>query len=439
MRVKAKVQAQAEVKAEGDPRTFQLAPPDQPHLLKPYIATIKFSPHPGQALVQKSKARFRIVIAGAKWGKTTLGIAEAIRYAGRPNTLIWWVAPYFDTVRIAVREFERICPKVLAKVHGRDMFNQTARFINGSEIWFKSADNPASLLGVGLDLVVLDEAARIKQNTWEAYIRPRLSDPKRLGHALIISTPKGYNWIYELFLKGKRGEPGYESWNFASRENPFFREEEWEQAKRDLPYRIFLQEYEGKFISDLGGLFSNPAENAVEPGLRPPEDGKVYFMGVDIGRKVDYSVISILDEEGRLVFFDRFQETWPRTVERIVETAKRYNNAFVLIDSTVLGDPVFEFIYQRYENIEGYSIQASTKGRLFDNLRILLSQHEITYPEIPELIEELNVFGTVQSETGRLRYEAPKGFHDDCVVSLALAAWLWKAKPVRLAGGIVSF
>ncbi len=122
----------------------------------------------------------------------------------------------------------------------------------GGEIVVKSADSPESLRGEGLDLVVLDEAAFIDSEVWTDAIRPALSDRK--GGAVIISTPAGYNWFHEVFMRGQEARDDWQSWQYPTSDNPLIDAAEIEAARESLPARTFAQEYEAAFTAD-GALF----------------------------------------------------------------------------------------------------------------------------------------------------------------------------------------
>ena len=125
---------------------------------------------------------------------------------------------------------------------------------NGSIIQIKGADNPDSLLGVGLNHVVLDEFADIKPVAWFEILRPTLSD--MVGTALFIGTPDGYsNWSYELYQRGlsdAENDEFWHSWLFTSLQGGNIPDEEIQDAKRDLDPRTYRQEYEASF-ENVGG------------------------------------------------------------------------------------------------------------------------------------------------------------------------------------------
>jgi len=388
--------------------------------------TIKYTPHEGQKPFHQSKHRVRILVAGVRGGKTVAGLMEAVYYAGRPRSLIWWVAPYLETAKKAQQQLIELVP--------RELFYRVTRtppsiqFINGSLMEFKSADNPEGLLGVGLDLLVIDEAASIKEDIWQSYLRPRLSDPHRLGHAIFIGTPKGINWFYKLYLKGQlkssdpNYDPNYKSWKFPTWQNPYIKKREITQAQKDLPPQIFAQEYGAEFIEQLGSIFGDITPN-IQGALQPPRPGATYYAGVDFGKEYSYTAITILNQQGHLDYFERFRkQQWTTQLSRVVKACQRYR-ATLLVDATGLGDPLYDHLRNTYPNTHPYKITAQTKAKLIENLQLALAHQEITFPDIPELTNELKIFGSSLSKTGQPQLTAPKGFTDDCVIALALAAW----------------
>ena len=105
---------------------------------------------------------------------------------------------------------------------------------NGALIEVKSADNPEALVAVGLDLLIITEAALVKQEAWEISLRPRLSSPGRLGMAIFNGTPKGKNWFYHLYLRGQdMNQPDWKSWNKPTLDNPYIDPAEIEKAKTE--------------------------------------------------------------------------------------------------------------------------------------------------------------------------------------------------------------
>ena len=203
--------------------------------------------NPGQLEVSQSDARFRVVIAGRRWGKTHLAIRELAKVCRQPMKRAFYVAPTYrqakqivwDPLKWRLQDLNWI-----KKVNESDL---TITLVNGSTISLRGADNPDSLRGVGLDCCILDEFAMIDEKAWSEVLRPTLSDKQ--GSAMFISTPMGQgNWAYDLYQRGKAAdEHHWESFQYTTLDGGNVPEEEIEQAKRDLDERTFRQEYLATF------------------------------------------------------------------------------------------------------------------------------------------------------------------------------------------------
>lgn len=407
-------------------------------------AVIKYQPHPGQAEVHASRARFRIVRAGARWGKTKLGIYEAFWILGKPRAKVWWVSPSWAETLVAWNMFFEEIPNLL--MLNVDRTFHTVEMVNRSRITFKSAEDFQHLRAEGLDLVVVDEAARMKREAWFECLRPRLSDSDRMGKALFLSTPSGINWFYELYMLGNLEGSDWECFHYPTWTNPYIRGDEIESARREMPEALFRQEYGAEFLSDLGSIFRlrRDAENKllnVKGSLEHPKPGGEYVAGVDLGKRTSFTVVGVFERgSGHMVAFDRFKEVdWPLQVKRVTNLAREYN-AEIFCDSTGIGDPIFDFLIREYSRVKPVQIGGTHKKlMLIDNLALMIEQVEVTWPDIPEILSEIQVFGIQQGRSGVRRYEAPKGFSDDIVMGFALAAWGLKRKGSGPSFGVLEW
>lgn len=390
-----------------------------------------YEPHPGQIAIHRSTAPRRIVACGTRWGKTTAAAMEGLAAAMAPveRSIGWVVAPTYDLADRVYREIELVAARhlrhriVAIKEHERRLI---LRNISGglSEIRAKSADNPTSLLGEGLDFVIVDEAARMKPFIWEGHLSQRLLDKR--GWALLISTPRGKGYFYDLYLRGQGRDPDYQSWNYPSATNPFLDAEQIEAERWRVPEAVFRQEYLAEFLEGSGAVFRFVRENAIGVWQEPVADA-VYVAGLDLARTTDYSVLVIMNRERHVVFVDRFARLdWSIQVARIRAAVERYNNAHVLVDSTGSGEPVFESLREANVWVQPYSFSQKSKAAIINNLALQLEKREIVLPRPdlwPEGIDELEAFQYSITDNGSVRTEAPYGQHDDCVIGLALAAW----------------
>lgn len=395
------------------------------------FADLGYKPHVGQRKVHASRAPRRVVACGVRWGKTLCAAMEGVAAALAPQekSMGWVVAPTYDLADKVFREIVEIVGSKLG--HRIVTIKEGERrlllrnMLGGiSEVRAKSADNPVSLLGEGLDWLIVDEAARLKPSVWEGHLSQRLLDKR--GWALLISTPKGKGWYYEMFRRGLGRDPDFASWNSPSWENPILDRVLIDQERTRLPERVFAQEYGGQFIEGAGAVFRNVRECATGTYSWPLK-GISYYGGLDLARIEDYTVLCVVDQYRRVVWTDRFHRIdWSQQVARITETMRTYNWCRTRVDSTGVGDPIFEALRSAGCPVMDYRLTAASKTALIDNLALMLEQKLLVLPQPdlwPEGIDELESYEYSVSEMGHVRSSAPSGGHDDTVIALALAAW----------------
>lgn len=206
-----------------------------------------------QLAVANDNHRFRVVIAGRRWGKTHLSIRELARFASRPNRKVMYVAPTYRMAKGIV--WDKLKAKLIAlrwvkKINESDL---TITLVNGTIISIRGADNFDSLRGLENHFIVMDEFAMIDPRAWTEVLRATLSNT--LGHALFISTPVGKsNWAYDLYMRHLEDDITWSSHQYTSLAGGNIPADEIEQARRDLDARTFRQEYEASFESYMGRI-----------------------------------------------------------------------------------------------------------------------------------------------------------------------------------------
>ena len=274
-----------------------------------------------QLKVSSSKARFRVLISGRRFGKTYLAVTEMMKYASKPNQRIWYVAPTFKMAK-------DICWSALKEM--LNMFNwiedinETTMTItirqSNSTISLKGADNYDSLRGTGLDFLILDEFADIDKRTWFEVLRASIAD--RLGHVLMCGTPKGYgNWSYEMYLKGKQ-DHDWESFQFTTIDGGMVTKSEVEQAKQDLDQRTFRQEFEGTFENYAGSIYYNfhPVESVVKKEI---DWTKPLHIGMDFNVSPMSACVAQIEKE-KIYIVDEVVIYGSNTDEMCDELKDRY-------------------------------------------------------------------------------------------------------------------
>lgn len=203
-----------------------------------------------------SRSRFKVVVAGRRWGKTQLAKTEIISASKVSGRLIWYVAPTYRMAKqIMWQELLDSIPKKWIKRMNET--SMTIWLVNKTVIELKGADKPDSLRGVGLHYVVLDEFQDMRPEVWSVVLRPTLASTG--GHALFIGTPKSYNHLYELWTLGQKSEllqAGlWASWQYPTITSPFIPTDEIEQARADMDDRSFKQEFEASFETMSGRVY----------------------------------------------------------------------------------------------------------------------------------------------------------------------------------------
>ncbi len=207
-----------------------------------------------QQTIAEDSHRFRVVVAGRRFGKTHLAIRELAWHAKEPGKEVWYVAPTYRMARTIVWRKLKNRLQDLNWVTKTNESDLSILLKNNSTISLKGADNYDSLRGVGLDFICLDEFADIDPEAWFETLRPTLSDKQ--GKALFIGTPKGIgNWAYEIFQNSLEDPEHWSSYQFTTIDGGNVPESEIEQARRDLDERTFRQEYLASFETFAGRIY----------------------------------------------------------------------------------------------------------------------------------------------------------------------------------------
>ena len=268
--------------------------------------------------------RFRVVVAGRRFGKTHISIRELCNIARRPNKEVWYVAPtYRQSKQIVWRKLKH----KLQDLRWIDKANESELTIvlkNGSTISLKGADNADSLRGVGLDFIVLDEFADIDPTAWYEVLRPTLSDKQ--GGALFIGTPKGIgNWAHDLYNMQEENPDTWSSHSYTTIDGGQVAEAEIESARQDLDERTFRQEYLATFETYSGRIFYNFDRKQHIKKYEYDRIPEVLYIGMDFN--IDpMSAVVFVREKDRLHAIDEIRMFSSNTAEIVDEIKTRYGS-----------------------------------------------------------------------------------------------------------------
>jgi hypothetical protein len=277
-----------------------------------------------QKAVFRSEARFRVLVAGRRFGKSYLACIDLMRDAiSGPDRIAWYVAPtYRQGKQILWTLLKRLMPRAyIATTNETDL---SMHLVNGSVVAIRGADNPDSLRGVGLDFVALDEFAFMARTVWDETLRPALAD--REGRALFITTPNGMGWDYDLWLKGQERREGFESWSYTTLDGGNVAPEEVEAARASMSVRLFRQEFEASFEVMAGRVYDNFDRQPAPAGnLAPVEDQPTaeLLVGMDFNVNPMSCVLGVKAGD-ELHILAALEVATSNTEEMAAELSRRY-------------------------------------------------------------------------------------------------------------------
>ena len=351
------------------------------------------------------------------------------------------------------------------------------------------------LRGLWAHRIVADEASRIPDGVLTEVLLPMLADVG--GEYVLASSPAGRrSAYYRLYAKGvptpgasdryavmpqaypslggkgeeenegrpprpNSGEPegiSYASFQCPTSDNPHIQHVFLASQREDLGEAMYAQEFGAQFVDDFGAVFREEdidAGIADLPGVRldggqvvsGPVAGRLYTLGIDWGRKLDFTVVAVLDatvRPARLVFLQRWQGTgWEAQAREVAQIVARFQPWRILADGNSIGDPLAETLQseigkalpptpslggkglgRRVPTVERFTFGAESKTKLIDRLNLGLSARAVQYPAHRVLLSELRAFEYGASgASGRAKMGARSGAHDDVVIALALAWW----------------
>lgn len=341
---------------------------------------------------------------------------------------VGWFSPTYKMLSEVWRDMSNVLKPITARTNVQE---HRLELVTGGVVDMWSLDAPDSARGRKYKRVAVDEAAMVAglEDAWQAAIRPTLTD--YAGDAWFFSTPKGYNFFRTIYERGQAGGE-WMSWKMPTSANPHIAASEIEAARRDLPERIFAQEYLAEFLQDGGGVFRKvrvAAENtppAIEQGLPRHR----YVIGVDWGRTNDATVFTVIDAgSGAMVCLDRMTQTdFGLQTTRLKALWERFNRAHVIAEYNTFGGPQVEAMGRMGVNIEAFQTTNASKAEIIDGLALAFEQGTLAILPDAALISELEAYESERLPSGLIRYGAPAGMHDDYVISLALA-WYGAAQP----------
>lgn len=402
--------------------------------------------HENQLIVVNNNARFKVVAAGRRFGKSRMALFICLDAAINFGLTVWWISPTYNNVN----EHWRIATAMVGDLPSYKNVSQKYMEFHYKDkrgsLSFKSGDRPDNLRGAGIDLVVIDEAAFVPAILWEAVVRPSLSD--RRGRAYLISTPNGVgNWFHNAYLRGiDPTNNDWQSFHFTTADNKSIPgiEDEVRQAKEELSDLRFREEYLAEFVDYAGGVFFNLEQAAtITQILTSPAPDRIYSAGIDLGRRGDFTAINLMDITDRKDAFQvsliRFQDVGFNIQTDRIRAILDLWDPITFMESNSISMPIVEELSKDHKINEVYMTNR-VKGDLVESLSANLQKGRIRIlsSDIPEgqiQLGEMQAYEMSRTPSGLIRYEAKHGWHDDTVVALMLATRGIKKKSSEMVGG----
>lgn len=373
--------------------------------------------------IVNSEKMYHIIDAGRQCGKSFLCNQLLLFFAiNNPK----WQCCY---VSMTYAQSGKLFKELLSGIKKFNIIGKTNKIENsiilknGSEIYFKAYTNADAIRGYSFDCLIIDEAAFMDDEDFYQVFRPTLAVKGK--KCILCSSPRGYNYFYDLYMAGENGENNYASYfaNFTT--CPFSNLEEIEDARKKLPDKIFRAEYLGEFVEGTMSVFSN-YRNCID--ITVPT-GK-YFAAIDVGRQNDFTVLTIM--KGRkVVYMNRWnKDTWENIIKSITEQLSTYKPVQTYVEVNGVGDVFFEMLYKELKrlqintNITPWQTSNVSKANIIEKLINDFHNSNISIPKYDTLLSELSTYEAAYNKNTRvITYNARNGKHDDCVMSLAICNW----------------
>jgi hypothetical protein len=218
----------------------------------------------------------------------------------------------------------------------------------------------------------------------------------------------------------------------TSFDNPLINPDELWESKKTLPEHIFNQEIMAQFLDSGGEVFQNIDNYCKLQAFASYNPSHKYYAGLDLAKQNDYTVLTILNQDGEVVeIFRTNKSTYELIVNDVLTIVKKYKPQ-LLVEVNGVGDPLFERIQKAYPAAKPFITTQDSKANIIEELIISLNEGKLILPSktlFEPLYNELNIFTfTYSPATRKLRYGAPVGFHDDCVMSLSFANQALKSR-----------
>ena len=385
-------------------------------------------------IIYEDKPFITLAAMGRQTGKTYAMMNDAVmRALNNPKHRMFWVSPIQDQANKVMKDIEAMFvgrQELFEQIITRyDRKHNEIYFYNGSFIKFRSSEAGDNLRGATLDFIYIDEAAFIKEAFLNEVLLPMVT--RTNGRVVMSSTFNGKNWYWDWFVRGKE-EENIEQIKSIKRTYLDLNDDAVEKTvlgiKKSMTKAQFDQEFLCKPVS-ADALFSD-IEESIEEDL--PKDYERLYIGMDIGVAQDYTVLTAMTQDYHVIDIDRFnfkeegldaagfkqriKDFYLKHFDKLAAAYFEINNNDLLFDEITTDENMFKLL--------PFQTTSKSKPVIIKNLIKLFEDQKIKIPNYDTLIKELYDYKSKKNPiTGNLQFSNTDGKHDDCVMSLAIAAY----------------
>ncbi len=384
-----------------------------------------YKPHQKQKeiheAINNTDSFYYILNIGRQFGKTALLENQCLYWAiNEKDIVIGWVSPVYKQANKSFNSIKRAI-KDIPIYKSANESKLEIEFTNGTIIKFMSAESDDNLRGGTFTYLVCDEFAFIKKDTWQYVLRATILVKGK--KCILASTPKGKNNFFDMYNLAKTN-PRYKAFKGTSFDNPYTNYEELNDIKKTLPEAVWEQEYLAEFV-DSASVFKN-VDKCIND---KPASTSSYYIGIDIGFQDDSTVVTVLNDNNQMVEQKAINNCTTKEVkDLIINTINRYPHCKAYLELNNQGIAIYHDLIDEHRlhgTLEGFTTTVKTKGLIINNLVKCFNEQSITILNNLELQDELAAYIYKVSTTGVLKFEAASGFHDDRVMSLAIATYCY--------------
>ena len=382
-----------------------------------------------QKKLVESPSRVLFVGAGSKTGKSMAAYCWLIDglLQGEANC---FMGPFFFRSRTAFNEIKNLLqPWIKSRQVKANEARCSISCINGGTLDFLSGDNYMTLYGANYQRICLDESSRMPSGAYTAALTTIASTGGRIR--CMFNLDLGVrNWSIRHLLRiqgltlEERERTGEDFLCFPSGGDGLVSDETIQQFKAQMPLILWEALFLAKIPTEDSSLFRNLDQIFTGHEQEAPTPSKRYFMGIDLGRRRDFTCLTVISEDGDVVWSERFTAVdWNVQTGRAALLYRTYDCRLAVVDSTGVGDPIAQALEELQLNILRYAFTAPSRKALIEELVIACDGKEFRVPNTERFQTyraELESF-EYQLDGTSVKYAVPQNSHDDCAISLALA------------------